>query len=133
MSLRKLLVVVVVAVVVALYVALDLGRFFSLDALKAQQAALDAYRAANPWLTAGIYFLIYVAVTALLGFQFSPRIRDLPSKRLYLFDPASCPKELKGLIGGKIKERLIVANWPDILRSVATMACTISARSAASS
>ncbi len=26
------------------------------------------------------------AVTALLGFQFIPRIRDLPSKRLYLFD-----------------------------------------------
>ncbi len=61
------------------------------------------------------------AVTALLGFQFIPRIRDLPSKRLYLFDPAACPKELKGLIGGKIKERLITANWPDILRSAATM------------
>ncbi|MDO8986592.1 Tn3 family transposase [Cypionkella sp.] len=62
------------------------------------------------------------AVTALLGFQFIPRIRDLPSKRLYLFDPASCPKELKGLIGGKVKEALITSNWPDILRSVATMA-----------
>ena len=61
------------------------------------------------------------AVTALLGFQFIPRIRDLPSKRLYLFDPAACPKELKGLIGGKIKEQLITANWPDILRSAATM------------
>ena len=62
------------------------------------------------------------AVTALLGFQFMPRIRDLPSKRLYLFKPDACPKELKGLIGGKIRERLIMANWPDILRSVATMA-----------
>ena len=62
------------------------------------------------------------AVTALLGFQFIPRIRDLPSKRLYLFDPAACPKELKGLIGGKIRQSLIAANWPDILRSVATMA-----------
>ena len=62
------------------------------------------------------------AVTALLGFQFSPRIRDLPSKRLYLFDPAACPKELKGLIGGKIRQSLIASNWPDILRSVATMA-----------
>ena len=61
------------------------------------------------------------ATTALLGFQFIPRIRDLPSKRLYLFDPASCPKELKGLIGGKIKEPLITSNWPDILRSAATM------------
>ena len=62
------------------------------------------------------------AVTALLGVQFIPRIRDLPSKRLYLFDPAACPKELKRLIGGKIKEPLITANWPDILRSAATMA-----------
>ncbi|MDE2466674.1 MAG: Tn3 family transposase [Alphaproteobacteria bacterium] len=62
------------------------------------------------------------AVTALLGFQFIPRIRDLPSKRLYLFDPPACLKELKGLIGGKIRDRLIAANWPDILRSVATMA-----------
>ncbi len=62
------------------------------------------------------------AVTALLGFQFIPRIRDLPSKRLHLFDPASCPEELKGLIGGKVKEALITSNWPDILRSVATMA-----------
>jgi TnpA family transposase len=61
------------------------------------------------------------AVTALLGFQFIPRIRDLPSKRLYLFDPADCPKELKGLIGGKVKEPLITSNWPDILRSAATM------------
>lgn len=62
------------------------------------------------------------AVTALLGFRFIPRIRDLPSKRLHLFDPANAPKELKGLIGGKIREGTITANWPDILRSAATMA-----------
>ncbi|MGB1216131.1 MAG: Tn3 family transposase, partial [Pikeienuella sp.] len=61
------------------------------------------------------------AVTALLGFQFIPRIRDLPSKRLYLFDPKSCPKELKGLIGGKVREPVISSNWPDILRAAATM------------
>ena len=61
------------------------------------------------------------AVTALLGFQFIPRIRDLPSKRLYVFDPGNTPKELKGLIGGKIREGIITANWPDILRSAATM------------
>lgn len=59
------------------------------------------------------------AVTALLSYHFILRIRDLPSKRLYLFDPAAAPKEL---IGGKVRAKLIVDNWPDILRAVATMA-----------
>ncbi|WP_299085258.1 Tn3 family transposase [uncultured Ruegeria sp.] len=62
------------------------------------------------------------AVTSLLSYRFIPRIRDLPSKRLYVFDPAAAPNELKGLIGGKIRENTIVENWPDILRSAATMA-----------
>tara|TARA_R110002073_G_C9481751_1_gene580102 strand:- start:23 stop:2911 length:2889 start_codon:yes stop_codon:yes gene_type:complete len=65
------------------------------------------------------------AVTALLSYRFIPRIRDLPSKRLYLFDPATAPKELRGLIGGKVREKLIVENWPDILRAVATMAAGV--------
>jgi TnpA family transposase len=51
-----------------------------------------------------------------------PRIRDLPSTRLYVFEPATVPKELRGLLSGKIKEAQIIANWPDILRSAATMA-----------
>ena len=65
------------------------------------------------------------AVTALLKYRFIPRIRDLPSKRLYLFDPAAAPVELRGLIGGKIREQLIIKNWPDILRAVATMAAGV--------
>lgn len=65
------------------------------------------------------------AVTALLSYRFIPRIRDLPSKRLYLFDPGAAPKELRGLIGGKIREKLIIDNWPDILRAVATMAAGV--------
>ena len=65
MSLRKLLVLVAVVAAVALYFALDLGRWFSLDALKSQQAAIEAYREANPWLAAAIFFALYVAVTAL--------------------------------------------------------------------
>ncbi len=62
------------------------------------------------------------AVTSLLGYRFIPRIRDLPSTRLYVFDPGAAPKALKPLIGGKIRENVIVANWPDILRCAATMA-----------
>jgi pyruvate/2-oxoglutarate dehydrogenase complex dihydrolipoamide dehydrogenase (E3) component/uncharacterized membrane protein YdjX (TVP38/TMEM64 family) len=65
LSTRKLAVVAAVAVLVTLYFALDLGRFFSLDALKAQQATIEAYRAANPWLAAAMFFAVYVAVTAL--------------------------------------------------------------------
>ncbi len=37
------------------------------------------------------------AVTALLSYRFIPRIRSLPSERLYLFDPATAPKELRDL------------------------------------
>lgn len=55
------------------------------------------------------------AVTALLSYRFIPPIRDLPSKRQYLFDPAAAPNELIGLIGSKIREKLITENWPDIL------------------
>lgn len=61
------------------------------------------------------------AVTSVLGFRFIPRIRDLPSRRLHLFDPASAPDKLRGLIGGKIRDGLIVQNWPGVLRSAATM------------
>ncbi len=65
MSLRKLAVLAAVLALVALYFTLDLGRLFSLDTLKSQQAAIEAYRAANPWLSAAIFFVVYVAVTAL--------------------------------------------------------------------
>jgi TnpA family transposase len=62
------------------------------------------------------------AVTSLLSYRFIPRIRDLPSKRLYVFDPSASSQNLRSMIGGKVREDLIRQNWPDILRAVATMA-----------
>ena len=62
------------------------------------------------------------AVTSILGYRFVPRIRDLPSKRIYVFEPAACPQELRSLIGGKLRQSLIASNWPDILRLGATLA-----------
>ncbi|NRB03472.1 MAG: Tn3 family transposase [Rhodobacteraceae bacterium] len=47
-------------------------------------------------------------MTSLLGYQFAPPIRDLPSKRLFLFDPAAASKNL---IGGKVREKLIRDHW----------------------
>ena len=61
------------------------------------------------------------ALTSLLGYQFVPRIRDLPSKRLFLFDPAAAPKNLRSLIGGKVRENLIRDHWEGILRIAVTM------------
>lgn len=74
--------------------------------------------------TGGFTDLVFAA-TSLLSYRFIPRIRDLPSTRLYLLDLAAAPKYLRGLIGGKIREGLVVQNWPDVLRSVATMAAGI--------
>ena len=53
--------------------------------------------------------------------MFIPRIRNLPSKRLHVFEPKAVPSELKGLTGDRIREATVIANWPDVLRAVATM------------
>ena len=55
---------IVVGLIVAFF-AFDLGRYFSLEYLKAQQANIMAYYEAHRWRTVLIYFLIYVAVTGL--------------------------------------------------------------------
>ena len=39
------------------------------------------------------------AVTSLLGYRFIPRIRDLPSKRLHVFETRRVPNRLIGLTG----------------------------------
>lgn len=70
--------------------------------------------------TGGFTDLVFAA-TSLLGYMFIPRIRDLASKRLHVFDPQAVPKELKGLTGDRIRETTIITNWPDVLRCVATM------------
>ena len=62
---KKVLLVVVFAALVGAFFAFDLSRFFTLEFLKAQQATIDAYYRAHPLQTALVYFLVYVAVTAL--------------------------------------------------------------------
>jgi pyruvate/2-oxoglutarate dehydrogenase complex dihydrolipoamide dehydrogenase (E3) component/uncharacterized membrane protein YdjX (TVP38/TMEM64 family) len=65
MNARKILLILVIVSLVGAYFAFDLGRFFSLDYVKSQQAAMEAYRDSHPGLTAGLFFAIYVAVTGL--------------------------------------------------------------------
>jgi pyruvate/2-oxoglutarate dehydrogenase complex dihydrolipoamide dehydrogenase (E3) component/uncharacterized membrane protein YdjX (TVP38/TMEM64 family) len=65
MNPRKLAVLVVIVALIGSFFIFDLGQYLSLAALKAQQAALNAQVAANPWQAAGLFFIGYVAVTAL--------------------------------------------------------------------
>jgi len=65
MNKGRFLLVAVLLVLVGTFFVFDLGRFFSLEFFKSQQAAIGAYHTANPLKTAAIYFLIYVAVTGL--------------------------------------------------------------------
>ena len=44
---------------------LDLGRFLSLDYFKSQQLTIEAWRAAQPFEAALLFFATYVAVTGL--------------------------------------------------------------------
>jgi pyruvate/2-oxoglutarate dehydrogenase complex dihydrolipoamide dehydrogenase (E3) component/uncharacterized membrane protein YdjX (TVP38/TMEM64 family) len=62
-------VIVVVFIVLALLLiarsqGISLSDYLSLQSLKAQQENIDAYFQANPLLTAGIYFGVYVLITA---------------------------------------------------------------------
>ena len=65
MKKSRLLIAIVVAALIAAYFAFDLGRYFSLDYFKSQQAAIEELRAAHPWRTAAIYFALYVAIAGL--------------------------------------------------------------------
>ena len=65
MSSGKLLLLFAIAAAAGLFFALDLGHYLSLDWLKAQQAAIAAYRADHPLAAVAAYFALYVAVTAL--------------------------------------------------------------------
>ena len=61
----KWIVLLVFALLVAAFFIFDLGRFLTLDYLKSQQRAFDLYYYEHGLLTIGIYFCLYVAVTAL--------------------------------------------------------------------
>lgn len=65
MNSGRLLLGLLLVVVAAVFVALDLQRFLSLEQLQSRQAAIVAYRDAHPALAAGLYGLVYVAVTGL--------------------------------------------------------------------
>ena len=65
MTRSRLLVLLAIALLVAAFFASGGHRYLTLEQARAQQAAVQAHFAANPWSTALAYFLAYVAVTGL--------------------------------------------------------------------
>lgn len=62
---NRKLIFVVLAVLVAAFFFFDVGRFFSLEYLKSEQAALNTLYENKPALVIGVFFFVYIAVTAL--------------------------------------------------------------------
>ena len=65
MTLNRILLLAFILGLAGAFLMLDLGQYLSLDYLKQERDALTQAVADNPWQAAGLYFLVYVAVTAL--------------------------------------------------------------------
>jgi len=65
MQFRKLALALTAGVAIAAFFAFDLGQYLNLRTLKEQQAAIQGFQTAQPLLSGVIYFLVYVAATAL--------------------------------------------------------------------
>jgi len=61
------------------------------------------------------------ALMHLLGFRFSPRIKDLSDKKIYLPPGNQDYSELSKHIGGTVNIKTIIQNWDDILRLAASI------------
>ena len=61
----RIALVVAVALLIAGFFVFDLGRFFSLDALKSNREALQQWQAAHPVAVLGGYMALYVAMAVL--------------------------------------------------------------------
>ncbi|WP_081442004.1 FAD-dependent oxidoreductase [Mariprofundus ferrooxydans] len=62
---KKLFLVLLMVLAVSLFFYFDLNKLLTLDGMKASLSTFEAWRASSPLLAAGLYFLIYVLVTAL--------------------------------------------------------------------
>ena len=65
MTKGKLLLIVLIAALIAVFIAFELGQYFSLSYLKSQQTVIEELYRANPFQTVTAFFLIYVAATGL--------------------------------------------------------------------
>lgn len=62
---KKIPILIAIVAVIGAFFYFDLGQYFSLEYIKANQASFDQQYAENPVLTIAIFFAAYVLITAL--------------------------------------------------------------------
>lgn len=62
---KKTLIVLLLVAAIVLFFVMDLDQYLTLEALKENRERFAALRAQSPWLTALVFFAVYVAVVAL--------------------------------------------------------------------
>ncbi len=65
MTSSRLALLAFIAALIAAFFIFDLQNYLTLEALKAQQTAIETYRSNHPGMAVAIYALIYIAVTGL--------------------------------------------------------------------
>ncbi len=65
MTRARLILLIAIAAAIVVFLAFDLGQYFSLAYFKAKQAEIIAFYHTHPWQTALAFFAVYVAVTGL--------------------------------------------------------------------
>lgn len=70
--------------------------------------------------TGGVSDLVF-ALFHLLGMRFVPRLRDFPDRRLACFGRTSRWPHIASLMGKPINEEVILENWEDVLRFIASI------------
>lgn len=61
------------------------------------------------------------ALCRMLGFRFSPRLRDLPDRRMACIEAPGQYPSLKPLMGARVKVDVIREHWDEIVRLVASL------------
>ncbi len=61
---KKIVIILALVALVAAYFVFDLGQYLSIERIKEEAASIDAFYQENPALVIGVFFLVYVAVTA---------------------------------------------------------------------
>jgi pyruvate/2-oxoglutarate dehydrogenase complex dihydrolipoamide dehydrogenase (E3) component/uncharacterized membrane protein YdjX (TVP38/TMEM64 family) len=109
---KKFLVIVAIAVLFALFFAFDLQRYLTLTELKARQEAFQQFYVANRLLTLGLYFALYVVVTALS--LPGAAVMTLAGGALFGFLPALIVVSFASSIGATLAflvSRFLLRDW----------------------